>query len=105
MNLLDSQKITWVEPGQSVPLSQGMALNKLNEMFPVKSPARQGWFLYTPTMDGGSYGLPNQPIDLEQACYYLIERTINLEGSDKPVKCLVAFQELGYGLQGAAIFK
>lgn len=102
--LLDSQEITWVTPGQSVPFMQGAALNKLNKEYPTSNQdLRQGYFLYQPSADMSSYDLPNQPIDLPAACYYLIERKTRLE-SGEVTQALIAFQECGDCIKGAAIF-
>lgn len=89
---LEGQQIEWVKPGQSVPMMQGMALNKLNKEYPTKREQRSGWFLF----QSRDYDT------LDQACYYLIERMVNLVDGVK--KCLVAFKENGDSLEGFAIF-
>lgn len=102
--LLDNQNITWVKPGDSVPFAQGEALNKLNSYYKTKNQAlRQGYFNYQPTADMSSYDLPNQPIDLPAACYYLIERKTKLD-SGEVVLALIAFQEHGHCIEGVAMF-
>lgn len=94
---LDHQEITWVEPGQEVPMMQGMALQRLAKEFPTKQSYRQGWFLYSPTINHDPLGLP-------EACYYLIERKVRIQNPDATVLALVAFQEQGVSIEGKAIF-
>lgn len=92
---LDTQDVTWVAPGDSVPFMQGAALNRLNSEYPIKAPTRSGWFLYSPRfMDD---------YDLPQGCYYLIERKTKLDNGDM-VSALVAFKENGDSIEGAALF-
>lgn len=90
--LLNDLQITWVEPGQEVPFMQGAALNKLNKEYPTRKPSKTGYFLYSPTIN-------HNPLDLDEACYYLIERNV-----EKYRKSFVAFQECGSHIQGVAIF-
>lgn len=102
--LLDNQNITWVKPGESIGFMQGAALNKLNKFYPTKNTElRSGYFLYQPAADMSSYDLPNKPIDLPAACYYLIERKTKLD-SGEVVLALIAFQEHGDCIEGVAIF-
>lgn len=89
---LKDQKINWVKPGQSVPLGQGMALNRLNKEYKCKKQYRSGWFIYQDR---------NSEI-LENGCYYIIERMTRIDGKVK--KCLIAFKEEGCCIKGAVIF-
>lgn len=97
---LAGQKITWVKPGESVPMMQGMALQKLNREYPTKNQsARMGYFLYSPMLN-------NDPLGLPEACYYLIERMVlpeTFESGSQPVKAMIAFEEMGDSIKGSAI--
>jgi len=96
--LLRGQEITWCHPGESVGVMQGMALNKLNQLYPTKKPARCGYFLYSP-------GINSDPLGLAEACYYLIERKVTPDAGGPARPCLVAFREDGDAIAGAAIFE
>ena len=96
--LLDTQEITWVKPGQSVPFMQGAALNRLNHEYPTRDKeARQGYFIYAPMFN-------NDPLeDMIAGRYYLIERQTMLD-SQELVTALVAFRENGDSIEGVALF-
>jgi hypothetical protein len=94
-SILDTVEIKWVEQGESLPLMQGMALNKLNKEYPSKM--RCGWMLWNDRFNWG-----NQEEILPEACYYLLERNIELEGTTE--KRVVAFKENGDSLEGYALF-
>lgn len=91
--ILEQQDINWCEPGQSVPMMQGMALNTLVKEYPGKG--RIGYFIASEhrLMDEDDVELPN-------ACYYVLER--NIEGLGAST---VAFKENGDNIEGYAIFK
>jgi hypothetical protein len=95
--LLKAQDIAWCQPGQSVGMMQGMALNKLNQLYPTKKPARCGYFLYSP---GNS-----DPLGLKEACYYLIERKVVPDAGGPARPCLIAFREDGDSIAGSCIFE
>lgn len=94
---LEKLSITWLKAGQSAPLMQGMALNRLQKEYPTKKERAQGYVLFSPK--------ENENLDLPEACYYLIERKTKLENEPEPLDCLIAFQECGDCIEGVAIFK
>lgn len=96
---LNNTSITWVKQGDSVPLCQGMALNRLNNEYPTKKEYRQGWFIYSVQENQAD----DQPFK-NGTLYYLIERMT--QHDDKSVsKCLIAFQENGCSIEGYAIIQ
>jgi hypothetical protein len=96
-NVLDSYEITWAKPGESVPLMQGMALNRLLKEYPTKTPGKQGWFLAA-IQENQAEDFPFE----NGKMYYLIERLTRL--TDGVVaRCLIAFQENGDSIEGYAI--
>jgi hypothetical protein len=97
-NVLDKVEITWAKPGNSVPLMQGMALNRLAKEYPVKNKGgfRQGWFLAAVQENQAE----DSPFE-NGKMYYLIERLTSHEGAVK--KALIAFQENGDCIEGYAI--
>jgi len=97
--LLNNQKITWVVAGQSVPMCQGMALNRLKKEYPAKDYKKQGYFM--PSRD---FNFANELSMIRtDRLYYLIERRTELP-SGEVKDCLIAFQENGDNIEGKAIF-
>ena len=105
MQVLKAEKlrgveINWVKGGESVPMMQGMALNKLNKEYPAKG-KRQGWMLWNNPINSDEVLKEQMP----EACYYLIERKTKLENEKEPMNCLIAFKENGDNIEGWAIFR
>jgi hypothetical protein len=99
--LLEKEEITWVEPGQSVGLCQGMALNRLSKEYPTNKVKPMGWW-----MPSRHFSLEHREASMirEDRLYYLIERRV--AGKDGSVsECLIAFQENGDSIEGTVIFK
>ena len=81
--------ITWVNAGESVPMMQGMALNKLKGIY--KSAKKMGWVLYEDDDDGG-------------ICLYILDG-LKAHHKDGSVRiCAVAFKENGDSIEGYAIY-
>lgn len=95
-DILKRQEINWVKEGESVPFVQGAALNMLNSQYPASYKHRSGWFLYSERQDD------DENPTMDQACYYLIQRVVNLNGDLK--KRYIAFKENGDSVEGYAIF-
>jgi len=95
--MIEDKEITWVEPGQSVPMMQGMALNKLKKTYPSRK-GRCGWMLWSKRYNGGLEANGIEPA-LPEACYYLLERNVKEYGDS-----VVAFKENGDNIEGYALF-
>jgi len=89
--LLKNKEIYWLHDKKTAPMAQGMALNKLNEIY--RGATRFGYVLLNDEEIAG----------IEEGCYYLLELKTRIE--KEVLKCLVAFKENGDSVQGYAIFK